>query len=210
MAAPNTLWYFNPTATDGTGSWTAITTGAGGHTVVFTGGSANDGDATGTRDTPTIPGSGTMEYARTFIDNATIIDQVPLAGSNQGGQQGGANRYVFKINVDGATQSIPYLEFWDDDGHDSTDIQTLGAGTEADSFIYGIVTTNANTSYANWPDDDTNAKPLAGSDDSNRLLLDTVALTGATDLYFNLATRVPATASPYTDTPVCTLRFSYS
>ena len=210
MAPPSTAWKYNATSTDDTSGWVALTTGGAGDTIVWTGSAANDGDPTGTRDTPVVPESGSMEMAKTFIDNATIIDQVPLAGSNQGGQNGGANRYVFNINIGGATQSIPYLEFWDDDNHNTKALQCLGADTPANSYIRGLTTTNGNTSYANWPDDDTNAKPLAGSGDSNRLLLDTVALTGAKDLYFNLAARIPSGISPFAQNPVCTLRFSYS
>ena len=114
MAKPDVYWFYNHTTnnvakTAGSGSdanFKPITTGTGASafTLLWTGSSANDEDATGTRDTIIIPESGSTEIDKTFIDDGSIIDQVSLAGTNQGQQQGGDNRYVLCIHVAGQTQ----------------------------------------------------------------------------------------------------------
>lgn len=218
MVKPNVYWFYNQSTNNiakaaGSGSdanFKPITsgTGASGHTLVWTGSGANDGDPAGTRDTIVIPNSGSTEIDKTFIDNGSIVDQVPLAGTNQGKQQGGDNRYVFCIHIAGATQSKAFLEFWDDVNHSSFNSQVLGSGTAGSSYIYGSATTYASPGSSDWS---AGAKRLAGSGSGNRLELSSANIpAGGADLYFNLATRIPATASPFSDSPVCTLRFSYS
>ncbi len=218
MAQPNTYWFYNQgtndvakTAGSGTDSnFAAITTGTGsaGHVLVFTGSGANDADPTNTRDTVIIPQSGSLEMSKTFMDNGTTIEQAPLAGTDQGGQNGGNTRYVFCINFDGATASIPYLEFWDDDNHSSFNVQVLGSGTAASSMMKGSATTYAAPGSANWQ---AGAKSLAGSGSDNRLDLASAAIGSAGDeVYFNLFSLLPSTATPFNETPVATLRYTYS
>ena len=220
MAAPNTYWFYNQGTTDTakTGgsaedaNFLAITTGTGaaGDTLVFTGNGVNDGDPTGTRDTIIIPGSGSKEVDKTFIDNGVTVQQVPLAGTDQGGQNGGATQYVFAIHFDGETASKPYLEFWDDENHNTIVLQVLGAGIPANSMVKGIATKSAAPGSADWVGASQH-KNLAGSADANRLELDAAAIGSAGDTtYFQLATRVPASATPFSNAPLAVLRFTYT
>ncbi len=218
MAKPDVYWFYNHTTnnvvkTAGSGSdanFKPITTGTGASafTLLWTGSGANDSDATGMRDTIIIPESGSTEIDKTFIDDGSIIDQVSLAGTNQGQQQGGDNRYVLCIHVAGQTQSKAFLEFWDDDNHNSFSSQVLGSGTAGSSYVYGSATTYSSPGSSDWA---AGGVRLAGSGSANRLELSSANIpSGGADLYFNLAVRVPATASPFSENPVCTLRFSYS
>ena len=216
-AAPNVYYFANSGVGDATphgegsainGDWFAITSGSGGDTLVFTGDAVLDGDISGTRDTVIIPAAGSLEVDKTFIDNGATVNQVPLAGTNQGGQSGGDNQYVFCIYFDGETASAPYLEAWDDSGHDSTALQVLGAGTPANSMVKGIVTTAGAPGSANWvghPDQ----VNMAGT--GNRLDLNAAAAIGSAggNVYFNLAISVPSTATPFSSEPVFALRFTY-
>ncbi len=219
MAAPNTFWFYNQGTADSAktagsaedANFLAITpgTGAGGDTLVFTGAGVNDGDPNGTRDTIIIPGSGASEIDKTFIDNGVTVQQVPLAGTDQGGQDGGATRYVFAIYFDDETASKPYLEFWDDANHNTIALQVLGADTPGNSLVKGISTTAAAPGSADWVGESQH-KNLAGSGDANRLELAAAAIGSAGGTtYFNLAIRVPSTASPFSNAPLATLRFTY-
>ena len=220
MALPNTYWFYNQGITDvaKTGgsvedaNFKAITVGTGvtGHTLVFTGPAVVDGDPTGTRDTIIIPASGEKEIDKTFIDNNSIMDQVTMAGTDQGGQSGGNTRYVFCIYFDGATASEPYLEFWDNVDHNSCDLPVLGAGTPSNSMVKGAATTGAAPGSADWVAAG-QGSALAGSGNANRLKLSGAAIGSAGDyLYFNLCVRVPSSASPFSNAPLATLRFTYT
>lgn len=219
-AAPNVNWFANAGSGDATAheegsgandDWFGITTGSAGHTLVFTGDGVDDGDATGERDTIIIPAAGSLEIDKTFIDDGSIINQVPLAGTDQGQQNGGDNQYVFCIYFDGATASAPYLEMWDDSDHDSVANQSLGDGTPGDSMVKGIVTTAGSPGSANWvghPDQ----VDMAGSGSGNRLDLNAAAAIGSAggNCYWNMCIRVGSTATPFSDTPVTALRFTYT
>ncbi len=218
MAKPNTTWLYNNTANDGANSGNA-SGGAGASSsnwvvmdlvndvIMFLDDQQTDGDArTGTKYPVIIPASSSIEAPKTFVDDnsAAIFDQVPLAGTTAGGQSGGNTRYVFAIYFDGVTAGIPYLEAWDDDTHATTDDDFLGAGTPADSTLKGITTTNAVPGSTTW-----SGTPLANT--SSRLSLDTAALTGAKNLYFNIHMDIASTFTPQTDSAiVLTLRYLYS
>src|SRR3989338_6148636 len=218
MVKPNVYWFYNHTTnnvakTAGSGSdgnFKPVTTGTGASafTLLWTGSGANDSDPSGTRDTIIIPTSGSVEIDKTFIDNGSIIDQTPLAGTNQGKQQGGDSRYVFCIHIAGQTQSKAFLEFWDNDSHNSFNSRVLGSGAAGSSYIHGSAPPYPSPGSRDWAG---GAVRLAGSGSGNRLELSSANVpSGGADLYFNLAVRVPATASPFSENPVCTLRFSYS
>ena len=219
MAQPNTYWLWNNTVNEGANTGNA-TGGAGATTsnwvvvdltndaLAFCSEQQTDGDAsTGTRYPVIIPDAGSNEAEKTFIkdDSAAIFDQVPLAGTTAGGQSGGDTRYVFAIYFDGATAGIPYLEAWDDNTHAASVHNFLGGGTPASSSIIGITTTNAVPGSATWA-----GTPLAGA--SSRLSLDTAALTGAQNLYFNLKQVVTngTHATGSSTALVLTLRYLYS
>jgi len=218
MAKPNVTWLWNNTVNDGANSGNA-SGGAGASSsnwvvvdlvndvLCFFDSQQSDGDSNGGAKYPVIiPASGSTEAPKTFVnDNSeSVFDQVPLAGTSDGGQSGGNTQYVFAIYFDGATAGIPYLEAWDDTGHDATDSDYLGAGTPADSTLHGITTTNGAPGGATWA-----GTPLAG--ESSRLSLDTAALGGAQNLYFNLHMDIPSTFTAQTDSSaVLALRYLYS
>lgn len=219
MAQPNTTWLFNDTANDGTNTGNA-TGGAGGSSsnwvvidltndaLAFCSEQQTDGDAiSGTRYPVVIPDAGSNEAEKTFIkDNSTTFyEQVLLAGTTAGGQNGGNTQYVFAIYFDGSTAGAPYLEAWDDNTHAASDHDFLGGGTPADSSLIGITTTNAVPGSATWA-----GTPLAGL--TSRLTLDTAPLSAAKNMYFNLKQLVTnGTHSPGTTTDlVLTLRYLYS
>lgn len=216
MAEPNIFWYRNSgvgttpheAGSGENGDWVAITPGSAGDTLVFTGAGVNDGDATGSRDTVIIPATGYLEVDKTFIDNGSIIDQVPLAGTNQGGQNGGDNQYVFCIYFDGETASPPYLEMWDDSNHNTTVCESLGAGTPADSTVKGIVTTAGAPGSANWvghPDQ----VDMAGATNRLDLNVGSAIGSGGGNVYWNQCVRLLSTTDALNDTPVTTLRFTF-
>lgn len=218
MSLPNTYWLFNNTVNDGANTGNA-SGGAGDASsnwvvidlvndkILFLDDQQTDGDSNaGTKYPIVIPAAGSLEAPKTFIADASaeIFDQVPLAGTTAGEQSGGDTRYVFAIYFDGATASIPYLEAWDDNTHATADDDFLGGGTPADSTLLAIATTNAAPGSATWA-----GTPLSGTD--SRVALDTDALAGAKNLYFNIKQIIASTFTPQVDTGiVLTLRFLYS
>lgn len=175
--------------------------------ILFLDDQQTDGDSrTGTKYPVIIPGSGSLEAPKTFVDDysAGIFDQAPLAGTTNGGQSGGDTRYVFAIYFDGATAGIPMLEAWDTSAHATATDAFLGGGTPANSTLLAITTTNAAPGSATW-----SGTPLAGT--SSRISLDTAALSAAKNLYFNIKQVIPYTFTPETNSAiVLTLRFLYS
>ena len=219
MAQPNTYWLFNDTANEGVNSGNA-TGGAGGTSsnwvvidltndaLAFCSEQQTDGDAiSGTRYPVVIPAAGSNEAEKTFIkDNSTTFyEQVLLAGTTDGGQNGGDTRYVFAIYFDGATSGVPYLEAWDDNTHATADDNFLGGGTPANSSLKAITTTNAVPGSATWA-----GTALSGTD--SRIELDTVALSAAQNVYFNMKQVViQGTHTPASSTAlVLTLRYLYA
>ena len=218
MAKPNVTWLFNNTSNDGANTGNA-SGGAGDASsnwvvidltndkIMFLDSQQTDGDSnSGTKYPVIIPDSGSIEAPKTFVDDnsASIFDQVPLAGTTDGGQSGGNTRYVFAIYFDGATAGIPYLEAWNDNTHAASDDDFLGGGTPADSTLKAITTTNGAPGSATWA-----GTPLAGT--GSRIELDTAALTAAKNLYYNIKQVIASTFTPQSDSSiVLTLRYLYS
>ena len=218
MALPNTYWLFNNTVNDGENTGNA-TGGAGGASsnwvvidltndaILFLDDQQTDGDSrTGSKYPVIIPDAGDLEAPKTFVDDlsAAIFDQVPLAGTTNGEQSGGNTRYVFAIYFDGATAGVPTLEAWNDNTHAASNDDFLGGGTPANSTLKAITTTSAAPGSATWA-----GTPLSGT--TSRIELDTAALTGAKNLYFNIKQVIPSTFTPQQDSAiVLTLRFLYS
>jgi hypothetical protein len=221
MAEPNVYWFYNSDTGDATAhgsgaagsaendDWKEISVGSDGDTLVFTGPSVSDGAASNTRDTIIIPAAGDKEIDKTFIDDGSTVEQVPLAGTDQGGQSGGDTQYVFCVFFDGETASPPYLEMWDDSGHDSIALQVLGADTPDNSYVKGIVTTVAAPGMANWV---ASGITMAGSGSADRLDLNVGSAIGSDgkNLYWNQCIRVPSSATPFSSGPVCSLRYTYT
>ncbi len=218
MSRPNLTWLFNNTSNDGANSGNA-SGGAGGSSsnwvvmdtvndkIMFLDSQQLDGDArTGAKFPAIIPSSGSIEVPKTFIDDnsAGVFDQVPLAGTTAGGQSGGDNRYVFAVYFDGVTAGIPYLEAWNDSTHAAADNDFLGDGTPANSTLKAIATTNAAPGSATW-----SGTALSGTD--SRIALDTGALAGAKNLYWNMKQNIASTFTPQSNTSiVLTCRYLYS
>ena len=222
MAKPNVTWLANTTANDGANTGNA-TGGAGdlssnwlvldliNDSMYFLDDQQNDGDDPTLALYPVIiPDSGEIEAPKTFIRDASagLLEQIPLAGTTNGGQNGGATRYVFAIYFDGPTAGVPYLEAWDDANHATAYSAFLGGNgvdTESptDSTLLGIATTNAAPGSAAWA-----GTPLAKN--TSRIELDTAALSAAKNLYFNIKQVIPFTFSPAEDSPVLSLRYLYS
>jgi hypothetical protein len=218
MSLPNTYWLYNNTANDGANTGNA-TGGAGGASsnwvvidlvndlILFLDDQQTDGDSmSGTKYPIIIPAAGSLEAPKTFVkdNSAAIFDQVPLAGTTNGGQSGGNTQYVFAIYFDGATAGIPTLETWDTSAHATAVDAFLGGGTPANSTLKAIATTNAAPGSATWA-----GTPLAGI--TSRISLDTAALGAAKNLYFNIKQVILSTFTPETNTGiVLTLRFLYS
>lgn len=218
MALPNTYWLFNNTANDGANNGNA-SGGAGASSsnwvvidrtndkLMFLDSQQTDGDSnSGTIYPVVIPSSGDIESDKTFIndDSESVLDQVKLAGTTNGDQNGGNTQYVFAIYFDGATATVPYLEAWDDNNHSTTTDDFLGAGTPTNSTLKAIATTNAAPGSTTW-----SGTPLAGT--GSRISLDSGALSGAKNLYFNIKQIIESTLSAQTDSSiVLTLRFTYS
>jgi hypothetical protein len=218
MGLPNTYWLFNNTANDGANTGNATGgTGEGSSfwvvldlvndAVLFLDTQQTDGDPiSGTKYPVIVPDAGSIEAPKTFVADAsaTVYDQVRLAGTTDGEQSGGNTRYVFAIYFDGATAGIPTLEAWDDDTHATTDDDFLGGGTPGNSTLRAITTTNGAPGSAVWE-----GTPLAGT--VSRIELDTAALEGAKNLYYNIKQVLPYDFTPQANSAiVLTLRFLYS
>jgi hypothetical protein len=214
MPQPNVYWFYNQGTNDvpktpGVGEDANFRLIGAGHVLFWTGNGAMDGAPTNTRDTIKIPVSGSKEIPKTFIDNGSTIEQVPLAGTNQGGQNGGATRYVFCVHIDGPTVSRVFLEFWDNVNHDTINSQCLGKGNPDNSYVKGITTTYGPPNNPDWVGNN-EYKNLGGNGVNNRLELSDAPLPGPAALYFNLAVRIPGTATPFAEVPIATVRFAYA
>jgi len=104
---------------------------------------------------------------------------------NMGNQN---KRYVVCFSFDNTVASEPVLEVWDDDTVDTTDSYSLGAGTPADTWWRGVLTTDS------LPGEDWVGTTLAGDTPGHFLWLNNQAgaFIGAKDLYINLKIIVPA------------------
>lgn len=218
LAKPNVYWLFNNTINDGANTGNA-SGGAGASSsnwvvidrtndkLMFLDDQQTDGDSnSGTIYPVIIPEAGSQESNKTFMnDNSeSILDQVNLAGTTAGEQNGGDTRYVFAIYFDGATATVPYLEAWDDTSHITVADDFLGAGVAANSTLKGITTTNGAPGSATW-----GGTALAGT--SSRLSLDTGALGSGKNLYFNIKQVLASTFTAQTNSGiVLTLRYTYS
>lgn len=126
------------------------------------------------------------------------IKEIFLAGNQN-------KRYVFCAEFDGATATEPQLEAWDNDSMNSYSDPGLGNGTPSASWYHAVATTSA------LPGADWTGYALAGNGASNILALNegNGALTGATNLYFNLKVIIPAGyVTPALHTPVLVITFT--
>jgi len=133
-----------------------------------------------------------------FSDTGVELKDVDLAGSTD-------TRYVICFEFDGATASEPTLEAFDDNTHSSAIANVLGSGTPADSMVKAVLTT-AGSPGASWA-----GTPIAGATNILQLNGGGGAFGVASDAYINLKVVVPASyATPFQETPVLTVRFTFS
>lgn len=163
-------------------------------------------------DGEAIPSQADLNRAATLISESveTIVDKCFLADIssntikeifNAGNQD---KQYVFCAAFDAATATEPVLEMWDDEELDSTLIASLGAGTPANSWWRAIATTSS------LPGADWVGTTLAGSTNNYFLWLneENGALTGATNLYWNMKVVIPAGASASLQVPIMVVKYT--
>lgn len=127
-----------------------------------------------------IPESGEAEAPKLFVlDNSeSMYQQVILAGTNQG-NSGGNYRYVCAAYFSGPTLTVPYLEAYDDNTHETWENLPLGDGVAANSIIRAICTTDGSPGSDNW-----SGTPIAGT--ASRIALSTIPIGSAGYVYWNM------------------------
>jgi hypothetical protein len=205
MSCPNVVFLYNHSFNEapntggesGDANWEVISTLN--DQISFQGEDITDEDPLASKSIFVIPETGSLEVPKQLIAvfSEAKYKEVFLAGSEGG-------RYAYGVYIDGETASVPILQAWDDEYHDSYDFEVLGAGTPANSMLKAICTTNE------APAEDWEGTPIAGSGEENSLALDTEALSVAKTLYWNMKLVVPSTASPCSVAPVLSIYFTYS
>ena len=150
-----------------------------------------------------------IQVTPTEIDKLFLLDfsatgvelkEIDLAGSTD-------TQFVINFSLDGPTASEPTLEAYDDNTHSSANNAVLGLGTPADSMIKAVLTTGASPG-ASWT-----GTAIAGSLAPNILELNGGggAFGSATEIYVNLQVVIPGSfPTPFVETPVLTVRFTFS
>ena len=151
---------------------------------------------------PLVPSVSDYEVPYLFLldysDTGQELKLVDLAGSSN-------NRYVLRFEFDALTATEPTLEAWDDSNHDSNDLNCLGAGTGTDSYISVVRTTDGAPGSA-WT-----GTPIAGASNKSNMNGGSGALgSGSHVIYYNVKIVVPTTATPAAETPVLTVRYTWS
>jgi len=157
-----------------------------------------------------IPESGDSEAPKMFLMDFSESEyqQILMAGTTAG-DSGGNFRYVCAAWFSGATLTIPYLEAYDDDTHETWASKPLGDGTPANSVFRAIMTTDAVPGSATW-----SGTPLAGTD--SRIVLDPDPIAGVQYVYWNIKEMLFdtmtawATADWYNADLVLAIHFTYS
>ena len=158
-----------------------------------------------------IPESGDSEANKMFLMDYSAGDykHIALAGSTNDGGLGGNNRYVCAAYFGGATVTIPYLEAYDDNTHETWASKPLGDGTPANSCFKAIKTTDAVPGSATW-----DGTPLAGT--ASRIALDIAAISTPKYLYWNMKEVLSdwmaswATTDWYNNDLVFAIHFTYN
>ena len=157
-----------------------------------------------------IPESGDSEAPKMFLMDFSESEyqQILMAGTTAG-DSGGNFRYVCAAWFSGATLTIPYLEAYDDDTHETWASKPLGDGTPANSVFRAIMTTDAVPGSPTW-----SGTPLAGT--ASRIALDPDPIAGVQYVYFNIKQMLFdtmtgwATADWYNVDLVLAIHFTYS
>lgn len=166
---------------------------------------------TGTSYPVIIPTSGYQEAPKTFLkdDSAGALVQIPMAGTSDGQQLGGNNRYVFAAFFTEPTTTIPYLRAYNNSSAVEYDHRLLGNGIASNSVFKAVATKNAAPGSAVWA-----GTPLAGAD--SQLALDTSYLSTSGYVYWNMKMVIPYTAAAWSSASwnnssiVFVIHFTYS
>jgi len=145
-----------------------------------------------------------VEIANLFLldvsDTGQELKDIDRAGSVVDGQ------HVINFSFDGPTASEPQLEAWDDDTHATANLNVLGLGTPSASMVKAILTTSS-APGTSWT-----GTAIAGGSSPNVLLLNGGggAFGSAAEVYINIKIDVPgAYSTPFSETPVLTVRYTY-
>jgi hypothetical protein len=186
MSRPSVNILFNVSANDTpctnpAGDSNFVLLGAG-DSIVWRDSQQNGGDSLSGVAYPTIiPESGESEAPKMFLMDFSESEyqQIIMAGTTAG--DGGGNfRYVCAAWFSGDTLTVPYLEAYDDDTHETWASKPLGDGTPANSVFKAIDTTAAVPGSNTWA-----GTPLAGTD-SRVALNDGDPIAGAGYIYWNI------------------------
>ena len=207
--ATNLIVKVNDTANDTTDSGNFVTMDLTNDKLIWSDGSASVADGQDTPSdaelneaSPLVPTGSEYEVPKLFLLDFSATGQelkeINLAGSDN-------NRYVLRFEFDAPTATEPTLEAWDDNGHDSNDLHCLGNGTGADSYIH-VVRTTASSPGASW-----SGTPISGASNKSLMNGGAGALgSGSHTIYYNIKVVVPVGATPASETPVLTVRYTWN
>lgn len=209
IIATNLVIKCNTTANDSVDAGNFISLDLSNDKLIWSDGSSAVADG---QDTPTdaelneasplVPSVSDYEVPYLFLLDFSATGQelklMDLTGS-------GNYRYVLRFEFDGATATEPTLEAWDDSDHDSNDLNCLGAGTGANSYIKVVRTTDSAPGSA-WT-----GIPIAGASNKSNMNGGAGALgSGSHTIYYNVKVVIPVGATPSADTPVLTCRYTWN
>jgi len=199
----------NTTANDSVDAGNFVTVDLAQDKLIWSDGSAAVADGQPTPSTaelneaaPLVPSSSVYEIPKLFLLDFSATGQelkeMDLAGS-------GNNRYVLRFEFDGPTATEPTLEAWDDNDHDSNDLNCLGAGTGANSYIKVVRTTDGAPGSA-W-----SGTAIAGASNKSNMNGGSGALgSGSHTIYYNIKVIVPIGATPAAEAPILTVRYTWN
>jgi hypothetical protein len=207
--ATNLVIKANTTANDTTDSGNFVTLDLTNDKLIWSDGSAAVADGQDTPSdaelneaAPLVPAGSAYEVPYLFLLDFSATGQelklMDLAGS-------GNNRYVLRFEFDGPTATEPTLEAWDDNDHDSNDLECLGAGVGADSYI-SVIRTTAGSPGSGW----TGTKISGDSNKSNMNGGAGALGSGSHTIYYNIRVEIPVGATPAAETPVLTIRYTWN
>jgi hypothetical protein len=178
--------------------------------IVFTGGGIDDVDkgmgsstlAAGTRSSTIRPSSSSFVIPYTYVEDATTMYRVPLAGNN-------VNRYVFCVSISGTMNSDLYLEAFDDNSFMTTTLPVLSgtANSSYESYVNAIRTTQSEPPWhPGWTGAD--GAYLRGT--SDRVGLNNSSVITDSDVYFNIYIRLQTDCGTFHNTPALGFRYLYT
>jgi hypothetical protein len=182
--------------------------------IVFTGGGIDDVDkgmgsstlAAGIRSSTIRPSSSSFVIPYTYVEDATTMYRVPLAGHN-------VNRYVFCVSISGTMNSDLYLEAWDTNSFSEPNVLPVLSGTansSYESYVNAIRTTQSEPPWhPGWSGSDTGvAAYLRGT--SDRVGLNNSSVITNSDVYFNIYIRLQTDCGTFHNTPALGFRYLYT